>query len=177
MTTLGKKWKIKDTTKMKGRKIEWGDKISKSLLGKHISEESKKKMSMAKKGKKLSEEHRQKISKGNMGKKMPPKTKETLLKMSLAHIGKTKEKCPNWRGGISFEPYSVDWTETLKRSIRERDKYTCKICNKEPSVHVHHIDYDKLNCNPNNLITLCINCHSKTNYNREKWLEYFKSIL
>ena len=173
MTTLGKKWKIKDTTKMKGRhpkgefkkgiipwnkgkkfpqlkktqkwkdamskmkgrKIDWGHKISKSLTGKHISEEAKKKMSIAKKG----------------------------------------IKSPNWRGGLSFEPYSVDWTKTLKRSIRERDKYTCKICGKEPSISVHHIDYNKKNCNPINLITLCVNCHSKTNYNREKWLEYFNS--
>ena len=48
---------------------------------------------------------------------------------------------PNWQGGKSFEPYSVDWTQTLKRSIRERDNYICRICNQYGS-SVHHKDYD-----------------------------------
>ncbi len=83
--------------------------------------------------------------------------------------GISGEKHYNWQGGISRLPYSVDWTKTLKRSIRERDKYTCQICGKEPSVSVHHIDYDKKNCNPTNLITLCRECHAKTNFNKNYW--------
>jgi 5-methylcytosine-specific restriction endonuclease McrA len=70
----------------------------------------------------------------------------------------------------SFEPYSVDWTTTLKISIRQRDRYTCQICGKQQgdnAFSVHHIDYNKQNCNPENLITLCNSCHSKTNYNRK----------
>jgi len=66
---------------------------------------------------------------------------------------------------------------TLKRSIRERDNYTCRICGKqqtEITFAVHHKDYDKKNCNPDNLITLCRSCHSKTNQNRDYWLNYFK---
>jgi len=80
---------------------------------------------------------------------------------------------PNWQGGKSFEPYSVDWTQTLKRSIRERDNYICRICNQYGS-SVHHKDYDKKNCDPKNLITLCVKCHTKTNHNRDYWLDYFK---
>ena len=38
----------------------------------------------------------------------------------------------------------------------------------------NHIDYDKLNCNPDNLISLCNSCHSKTNYNRNYWINYFE---
>lgn len=86
------------------------------------------------------------------------------------------EKHPNWKGGISFEPYSVDWTQTLKRSIRERDHYKCQICSLEQqdrALDVHHIDYDKKNCNPSNLISLCHRCHTKTNHNRNYWLNYF----
>ena len=67
---------------------------------------------------------------------------------------------PNWQGGKSFEPYSVNWTETLKRAIRERDRYLCQICNSYGNV-VHHIDENKQNCNPNNLITICNSCHTK----------------
>ncbi len=84
---------------------------------------------------------------------------------------------PNWRSGKSFEPYSTDWTEDLKRAIRKRDKYTCQLCGKEPSTHCHHIDYDKKNCNPNNLIILCHSCHMKTSYNRDYWIKYFQEEI
>lgn len=93
------------------------------------------------------------------------------IAMGIRHRG---EGHPSWKGGCSFKPYSTDWTETLKRSIRERDRYTCQVCGKEPSIQVHHVDYDKKNCNPINLITLCKKCHSKTNWNRDKWINYFK---
>ena len=86
------------------------------------------------------------------------------------------EKHYYWLGGKSFEPYSTDWTETLRRSIRERDKYTCQLCGKENSIHCHHIDYDKKNCNPNNLIILCRKCHSITNFNRNYWIKYFPKL-
>ena len=38
----------------------------------------------------------------------------------------------------------------------------------------NHIDYNKKNSNPNNLITLCSRCHSKTNFFNKKWIKYFK---
>jgi len=90
------------------------------------------------------------------------------------------EKNGNWKGGISNSPYPVDWTRTLKRSIRERDGYICKSCGMEQTEvthHVHHIDYNKENCDPKNLITLCNSCHSKTNLDREYWKEYFKQSV
>ncbi len=87
--------------------------------------------------------------------------------------GRSKEQSPAWQGGKSFEPYSTDWTQDLKRAIRKRDKYTCQICRKEPAIYCHHIDYNKKNCNPDNLITLCHSCHTKTNYNRNYWIKYF----
>ena len=93
---------------------------------------------------------------------------------------KPLEKHWNWQGGKSFEPYTIDWSKTLKRSIRERDKYICRICNvqqTEKAHDVHHIDYDKTNCNPKNLITLCRKCHIKTNYNRKKWIEFFVNYV
>jgi len=75
-------------------------------------------------------------------------------------------------GGKSFEPYTTDWTNTLRRSIRERDFYTCQVC-KEPqgdtALSIHHIDYDKNNLSPDNLISLCGKCHGITNFNRDQW--------
>lgn len=108
-----------------------------------------------------------------VGKKHSEKTKEI---MGLSHA---KEKSHWWKGGISFEPYSLDWTELLRKNIRKRDKHTCLSCNKiqENRIYcVHHIDYNKKNCNSDNLITLCGGCHSKTNKNRDYWTNYFKII-
>jgi len=108
-------------------------------------------------GKKLSEEHKKKIGEG----------------VSRALKGKyIGEKSWNWKGGISFEPYSIDWTKTLKKQIRERDKYICQLCGKYGNV-VHHVDYNKLNCNPDNLITLCKSCNPKVNFNRDEWIFFF----
>ena len=89
------------------------------------------------------------------------------------------EKHPNWKGGQSIT-YPIDWTKTLRRSIRERDKYTCKVCGKQQTDRafcIHHIDYNKENCNPDNLITLCLSCHIKTNYQRDKWKTYFYNLI
>lgn len=166
-------------------------KISKTKKGIKLSEEHKKKLSKAHKGKKHSEEHKRKVSEALKNRKLSEEQKERLRKLrtGIKLSKETKKKMSEiarkrvedglnnfWRGGISYAPYTVDWTKTLKRSIRERDKYTCQICDKKQedrTFSVHHIDYNKENCNPNNLITLCINCHSKTNHNRKYWIKYF----
>ena len=112
----------------------------------------------------------------NKGKKW---SKEIIKKFSIAKINLylNKENHPRWMGGKSFEPYSLDWTNTLKKEIRQRDNYTCQLCGcrQEDTTHlVHHINYNKKNCNPDNLITLCRSCHTKTNTNRDYWLQFFK---
>jgi hypothetical protein len=110
-------------------------------------------------------------------------TKEQKIKQSLSHIGVYKgENHPNWQGGISFEPYSLDWTEELRESIRDRDNHECQICHTRQKdldrvLTVHHIDYDKENCKSENLISLCLRCHTKTNFNREYWKIYFKNLI
>lgn len=89
-------------------------------------------------------------------------------------------KNPNWKGGISLISYSINWTETLKRSIRERDKYICQYCGEQQGnkgLSVHHINYDKKDCNPKNLITLCQKCHARTNFKRDYWIKYLQLIL
>ena len=80
------------------------------------------------------EEIRLKISKANKGHLIgdlnPAKREEARLKITLGLIKAFKEgrknsameKNPMWKGGLSFEPYTTDWTRELKRIIRERDK-------------------------------------------------------
>lgn len=92
--------------------------------------------------------------------------------------GKSKELSPTWKGGCSFAPYPLEWTNKLKNQIRARDKYTCQICNStqkklKEQLTVHHINYIKKDCSPENLISLCRNCHSKTNFHRNKWMMIF----
>lgn len=153
-------WKKQNSERMKGREITWGHKTSKTLMG-HPGLKGKDNPMYGK--------HLVAWNKGI------PHSEETKRKISEAHKG---AKSIRWRGGISFEPYGLDWTETLRKAIRQRDNYTCQLCDKKqkrPRLHVHHIDYDKTNNDPDNLTSLCLSCHSKTNINRKMWRRIFNS--
>ena len=80
----------------------------------------------------------------------------------------TGERNWAWKDGISFEPYGLEWTKKLRQSIRKRDNHQCAICSK-PARCVHHIDENKQNNNPANLITLDKHCHAKVHHNMEWW--------
>ena len=88
---------------------------------------------------------------------------------------------PNWKGGISKEPYCQDWTKEYKNYIKERDGHKCMnlCCNsKNPNgLSVHHIDYNKKNCRKKNLITICRGCNSSANFNREFYEVWYQAIL
>jgi len=103
-------------------------------------------------------------------------TEETRRIISENHIDFNGGNNPNWQGGISFEPYSPEFNEKLKNKIRERDNYTCQLCG-EYGRDVHHIDYNKKNCSPDNLITLCNRDNAKVNFNRSQWEIYFRLYL
>lgn len=50
----------------------------------------------------------------------------------------------------------------------------CNMCGSEEHIVVHHIDYNKSNNDPLNLLPLCRVCHGKTNFKREYWEWYLK---
>ena len=83
--------------------------------------------------------------------------------------------------GLSHLPYSKKWSNQLKKRIRKRDNNRCVLCHKKGDgrkLSVHHIDYDKENCHPSNLITLCSSCHISTNHNdRHEWIKKFNYIM
>ena len=125
-----------------------------------------------------------------------PFTKETLDKIlesrkRYRHKQDTKDKIWDkrrweknnfWQGWVSYEPYTWEWTQKLRRKVRERDNYTCQMCLSNTSkrqFEVHHIDYDKTNSNENNLICLCKHCHTKTtnSHNRAYRKNYFYNIM
>jgi len=148
------------------------DKIGKANKGKIRSQELKNRISETNKKRILSKEARQRMSEAHKGKKQSP---ELILK----RIKKGKEHY-NWQGGKSFEPYTIQFNRELKELIRQRDNYQCQLCGMPEcenirKLSVHHIDYNKKNCLPSNLVSLCIKCHIKTNFKREYWTEYFNS--
>jgi hypothetical protein len=96
------------------------------------------------------------------------------------------ENAPNWKGGASRELYPLKFNDELKDKIRKRDGYSCQICAMQDEEHilvygyslmVHHIDYIKENCEESNLISLCNQCHGRTNYNRAYWTDFLSSKM
>jgi len=88
----------------------------------------------------------------------------------------------NWLGGVSNLPYAFEFNGILKESIRYRDSYICQNCGMTEEEHlislgynlvIHHIDYNKQNCEEDNLITLCNQCNIRANFNRSYWQEFY----
>lgn len=170
-----KKWQ-KMTEEQKKRVSEWRIWHTPRNKGKIwiYSEEYRNKIGSKSKWRFHTPESKQKIRDKLIWVQRPKEVREKIQKAQLW------EKGNNRRWWIANKKYTSDWTYTLKRSIRERDFYTCRLCWLQQSerIHsVHHIDYNKDNCNPSNLITLCSKCHWKTGYNRDKWIKYFSNIL
>lgn len=140
-------------------------------------------------GRKLTKEHRRKLSEvhkekipWNKGKKLSQKIRKNMSKAVRNRykngeiFGFQKGKSHIfWKGGISSEPYPFEW-DNIKKKIRRRDNNICQICGKRGQP-VHHIDYNKKNCDFQNLITLCFRCNSKVNFNRKYWINYFQNKL
>ena len=76
--------------------------------------------------------------------------------------------------------YSPVWPE-LRKLIYKRDNYQCQECgvhcHNDKKIQCHHIDYDTLNNDPFNLITLCASCHGKTNFRRENWINHYRGKM
>ena len=107
------------------------------------------------------------------------KIRQAFLGRSVSAATREKLRQASWKGGISFLPYPTFWTEDLREAIRKRDKYTCQVCSTgqedlSKKLDIHHIDYDKKNLDPENLISLCHPCHMKTNQHRKIWKDFFQ---
>jgi hypothetical protein len=79
---------------------------------------------------------------------------------------------PNYIHGKGYEPYTIEFTESLKKEIRNRDGNKCIICGMTKKEHyqkynrnleVHHIDHNKNNCKKSNLETRCKKCNIADN--------------
>lgn len=87
--------------------------------------------------------------------------------------------------GQAASPYPKGWTVTFRSAIRARDGNTCRLCFMAAADHgkalcVHHIDYQKANLDPANLITLCRFCHGKMHgkpKQRAEWQGRLSAVL
>ena len=86
----------------------------------------------------------------------------------------------NWKGGISKEPYCQDWGNDLKEFVKERDGFKCLNPDcwcKDYTLAVHHINYNKKSCGPENLITVCRSCNTRANSDRNWHTAWYQAIL
>lgn len=145
--------------------------------GKLKSEETKKKIGNSQRGVPKSDEFKEKCRIRMTGRPSFMKGRKQTEYQKSVMRSKSGENHYNWQGGKSFEQYPIDWRRTLRIAVRERDNYMCQLCGRlqgDEALSVHHIDYDKKNCNTDNLISLCRTCHTKTNFNRNYWSDFFK---
>ena len=82
-------------------------------------------------------------------------TEESRKKMSEKKKG---ENNPRWNGGNSQYPDHAE-LKRVRVEVLKKSKGKCEICGELANI-VHHIDGDKSNHNINNLITVCLKCHT-----------------
>jgi len=181
----------------KGKKLseETCKKIGAKSKGRILSEETKRKIGEANRGKgggmlgkHHTEETKQKISDSqignknhNFGKKM---SKKSLIKLIQSKKeGTSGDKNPNWKGGLSFEPYCIKFNNEFKERVRAFFNNTCVECGTPQSgtkLHVHHVNFNKQSCCDSSIplfVALCRSCHTRTNHNRPYWEQYFTQMI
>ena len=109
---------------------------------------------------------------------------EVRDKISLSKMG---SKNPAWVGGTSYEPYCPIFSDKdFKEFILSRDHYTCQHCGITRmlsikifgrNLDIHHINYDKKDCESKNLITLCHRCNNEANQNRDFWKFFYNDKM
>lgn len=139
------------------------------------SEEGRLMMSERHTGKVISAQQRQQISAQFKGRIFAP---ETITKLSETKRGALN---PNWRGGVSLDPYPKDWW-FVRTHIRKRDGGVCLLDpthSIKPWKHadIHHMDSDQNNCDDKNLISLCRSCHGKVEKDWEARMPELRAIL
>lgn len=180
--------KMSEVAKGKSPSLETRAKLSAASKGKKrapFTEEHKAKIALARKNQIITEETKAKLSislKGHWG---PPCTEEHKKKLSMLASLRTGNKNPNWRGGMSFEPYCPKFNTDLKQRVKRFFEERCVLCGNtretgKRDLHVHHVEYNKAACcdgKPVHFAALCHRCHSKTNNERARWEAMLHQII
>jgi len=96
-------------------------------------------------------------------------------------INQCGENNPMWNGGVSLGVYCPIWTSReFKEYIFERDGHRCQNpdCLGTGTFLVrHHINYEKKDCNPSNIITVCNSCNARANVDRDWHTAYYQALM
>jgi len=126
-----------------------------------------------KKGAKFTEEHKKRIGDANRGKKRSDESRKNLGEAKkgkpIPHLKKYQfkkgQRPSNFVDGTSSQRYHqlASWKEIAKK-VYKRDNWECQQCGKHGGIlNAHHVIpwvISKDN-SLDNLITLCVPCHSK----------------
>ena len=72
----------------------------------------------------------------------------------------------NWKGGERNDPYPRLFY-SMRSIVLERDNYTCQDCGNKGNA-IHHKDENKNNNSIDNLVTLCVSCHTICHWKNHK---------
>lgn len=152
---------------------EWNKKVSKSNIGKKMSNIARTKMSLARKGKvsnsrgkhwKLSEEIKKRI--GDAVRNRPKKDRNLLKRYGDANRDRRSSAYSYWR-----------------LEVFKRDNYKCKMgnCDCRGKIIAHHIlsytKFPELRFNINNGITLCQFHHPLKRKEEQRLIPFFQSMV
>lgn len=148
--------------------------ISEILTGRHLSDETKSKLSQAAKVRMQAPDYINPSTRPEVRAKLseikrhnweqtdsPYRKPEYIEKLSqFASTERLADRNPNWRGGRSTEPYPWGFRKARFEALK-RDG-GCVICGETEvsKLQVHHKDANKQNNLLDNLITLCRHCHN-----------------
>lgn len=150
--------KIKMSNKLKGRKVTWGDKISKSSKGRKLSKETKLKMSI---------ERRERYKNGFN----PVKGKHWFSVTDRTKLKKSENKMENTQ--------YIYWA----KQVKVRDVWKCRLLSSECKgrLESHHIfnwvDYPELRYVINNGITLCHFHHPRGREEEKRMIPILQELL
>ncbi len=92
------------------------------------------------------------------------------------------ERSPVYFWGV--REYPLCFNEELKIFIRNFYEERCYLCRISSywhkklygfRLHIHHVDYDKNNCEIDNLVPLCIKCHKRTTNKKQR--EFYTNLI
>jgi len=163
------------------KRLDVAKKISTSMMGHKMSEETRQKMLKTFKARGVSQGKNNPMY-GRIGEKSP-----MYGRIGTAHplYGHTGKETPNWQGGVSFEPYCPKFNDEFKERVRAFFDYSCICCGKTEielnrKLCVHHVSYDKSTCCNDRIprfTVVCIKHNVKANYDRARWEYMFNYII
>ena len=114
-------------------------------------------------------------NKNALGHRLTDEQKARISEAKRGHCGGVNH--PNWKGGISPRVLVSFQYKEWRKSVFERDNFTCQMPNcgqRGGDLEAHHIkswhEYPELRYEVSNGVTLCKDCHNKTKWHEEEFM-------